>query len=219
MGAASPRGDPGQIRELLAAAQGYAVLEREGRRVGEFIELAGPGADQIAIRDDGVLLWHRRLLPITSVASVSPEQRAILLNVDRRTLSSTLAPPGASAPPAPSAEEGSEAPGGFEERVARYVVANDADQPNADPADAVSNPSTDSAGTEPAQGDQLGAARHLLFVSTTRGYTLVEQEGPPPPLGQRIEVPAETNPFRVAKLGPSPLPNDRRICAYLEQTE
>jgi hypothetical protein len=47
----------------------------EGRQVGVFIELAGPGAERIAIRQEGVLLWRRRLLPITTVASVFPEQR------------------------------------------------------------------------------------------------------------------------------------------------
>ena len=72
---------------------------------------------------------------------------------------------------------------------------------------------------EPTQSDQRSAARHLLFVSSSRGYALVELEGPPPPLGQDIEVPEHPGSFLVAKLGPSPLPNDPRICAYLEQTE
>jgi hypothetical protein len=226
MGAASPGSDPRQIRELLAAAQGYAVLEREGRRVGEFIELAGPGADQIAIRDDGVLLWRRRLLPITTVASVFPEQRAILLNVDRRL----LAAPDELARAAQAVEEGADVSGEWQERIARYASPNESDAEQVN-ADAVSTPSTESAepertptvahqpAPEPAQPDERTPARHLLFVSTARGYALVEQEGPPPPLGRRIEVPAETNSFRVAKLGPSPLPNDRRICAYLEQTD
>jgi hypothetical protein len=195
MGAASPGSDPREIRELLAAAEGYAVLDQEGRRVGEFIEFAGPGADQIAIRDDGVLLWRRRLLPITSVASVLPEQRAILLDVDRRTLSGTEAAADTPAQTAPSTDEGAEVAGEWQERVARYASANEND------------------------ADRHITARHLLFVSTTHGYALVEQEGPPPPLGRRIEVPAQANSFRVAKLGPSPLPNDPRICAYLEQTE
>jgi hypothetical protein len=226
--------DLGQIRELLAAAQGYTVLGREGRRVGVFIELAGPGGERIAIRHDGVLLWRRRLLPITTVASIFPEQRAVLLNVDRRTLSSTLAAPDALARTPPSAEEGAEFSGEWMERVSRYVPTseNEADQGNADRADAASTSSTESAGPErlptgaarqptpePAQRDQRSAASHLLFVSTTHGYALVEQEGPPPPLGRGIEVSEQPNSFRVAKLGPSPLPNDGRICAYLERNE
>jgi hypothetical protein len=166
-----------------------------------FIELAGPGAERIAIRQDGVLLWHRRLLPITTVASVSPEERAVLLNVDGRTLSDFPAELDAPARTPPSAEEDAEVSGGWQERVARYSYANEneADQP--------------------AQRDQRSAARHLLFVSTTHGYALVEQEGPPPPLGQGVEVPEEPSSFHVAKLGPSPLPNDGRMCAYLERTE
>jgi hypothetical protein len=199
-----------------------------------FIELAGPGAERVAIRHDGVLVWRRRLLPITAVASVFPEQRAVLLNVDRRILSSTLAAPEALARTPPSTEEGAEFSGELRERVARYVSAgeNEADQADADRPDGASTPSAERAGPdrlptgaarqptpEPAQRDRRSAARHLLFVSTSRGYALVEQEGPPPSLGQGIEVPEQPDSFRVAKLGPSPLPNDWRICAYLERTE
>jgi hypothetical protein len=199
-----------------------------------FIELVGPGAERIAIRHDGVLLWRRRLLPITTVASVFPERRAVVLNVDRRILSSTLAAPDALARTPPSTQEGADFSGEWQERVARYGSAgeNEADQTNAERADAASKPSAESAGPdrpptgaarrptpEPAQRDERSAARHLLFVSTSRGYALVEQEGPPPSLGQGIELSEQPDSFRVAKLGPSPLPNDWRICAYLERTE
>jgi len=202
--------------------------------VGVFIKLAGPGGERIAIRHDGVLLWRRRLLPITTVASVFPEQRAVVLNLDRRTLGSTMAVPDAVAATPLSAEEGADFSGEWQERIARYVSPgkSEADQASADRADAASKPSAESAGLErpvtgaarqptpePAQSDQRSAARHLLFVSSSRGYALVELEGPPPPLGQDIEVPEHPGSFLVAKLGPSPLPNDPRICAYLEQTE
>jgi hypothetical protein len=168
------------------------------------------------------------------VASVVPERRAVLLKLDRRTLSSTLAAPDAPARTPPSAEEGAEFSDEWRERVARYVSAgeSDADRANADRADAASKPSVESAGPErsptgadrqpapePAQRDRATTACHLLFVSTSRGYALVEREGPPPPLGQGIAFPEQPDSFRVAKLGPSPLPNDRRICAYLERTE
>jgi hypothetical protein len=202
--------------------------------VGVFIKLAGPGGERIAIRHDGVLLWRRRLLPITTVASVFPEQRAVVLNLDRRTLASTMAVPDAVAATPLSAEEGADFSGEWQERIARYVSPgkSEADQASADRADAASKPSAESAGLErpvmgaarqptpePTQSDQRSAARHLLFVSSSRGYALVELEGPPPPLGQDIEVPEHPGSFLVAKLGPSPLPNDPRICAYLEQTE
>ena len=202
--------------------------------MGVFIKLAGPGGERIAIRHDGVLLWRRRLLPITTVASVFPEQRAVVLNLDRRTLASTMAVPDAVAATPLSAEEGADFSGEWQERIARYVSPgkSEADQASADRVDAASKPSAESAGLErpvtgaarqptpePAQSDQRSAARHLLFVSSSRGYALVELEGPPPPLGQDIEVPEQPGSFLVAKLGPSPLPNDPRICAYLEQTE
>ena len=211
MGAAPSSGsDPEQLRELLATAQGYAVLGRDGKRVGVFIELVGSGGERIAIRHDGVLLWRRRLLPITTVASVFPERRAVVLNVDRRPLASTLAAPDALAGTPPFAEEAADVSGQWQKRVARYLSAGEAepDQANGNRADPASK-----------QPTERKAARHLLFVSTSRGYLLVEQEGPPPPLGQGIAVPDQPGSFRVAKLAPSPLPNDPRICAYLEQTE
>jgi len=234
VGAAPPTGnDPGQIRELLATAQGYAVFGREGRRVGAFIELVGPDGERIAIRHDGVLLWRRRLLPITIVATVSPEQRAVVLNVHRHTLASTIAEPDAVGTPLP-AEGGAQISGELQERIARYVSLGEGkgDQVNADRADAAGQPSAETAGLErpvtgaadqptpePAQSDQRSAAGHVLFVSTSHGYALVELERPPPALGQNIEVPEQPGSFLVAKLGPSPLPNDPRTCAYLEQTE
>jgi len=153
--------------------------------VGVFIKLAGPGGERIAIRHDGVLLWRRRLLPITTVASVFPEQRAVVLNVDRRTLGSTMAVPDAVAATPLSAEEGADFSGEWQERIARYVSPgkSEADQANADRADAASKPSAESAGLErpvmgaarqptpePTQSDQRSAARHLLFVSSSRGY-------------------------------------------------
>jgi hypothetical protein len=190
--------DPGQIREMLATAQGYTVFGREGRRIGAFIELAGPGGNQIAIRHDGVVFWRRRLLPITTVAEVLCDQRVIVLTVDRRALGNTEAAPIAvSTSRVP--EEYPHSSGGWKNRIERYVAP--ADQPT----------------LEPGRRDRRGAEEHLLFVSTSRGYALVEKEGAPPPVGRDIEM-SEQGSFLVAKLGPSPLPNDSRICAFLEQT-
>jgi hypothetical protein len=209
-------------------------LGREGRRVGTFIELAEPSGERIAIRHDGVFLWRRRVLPITTVASVFPERRAIMLNVDRRTLASTVAAPDALVAPPVSAEEDAHFAGELQERIASYVSPGEreADQANANRANAESEPSAASAGPERplpeaageptrerGQSDQRSAECHLLFVATSRGYVLVELDGPPPSLGQAIEVPEQPASFVVAKLGPSPLPDDPRICAYLEQTE
>jgi hypothetical protein len=54
---------------------------------------------------------------------------------------------------------------------------------------------------------------HLLFVSKPSGYELREQDGDAPQLGSSVEQDGET--LRVTKLAPSPLPGDRRQCAYL----
>ncbi len=56
--------------------------------------------------------------------------------------------------------------------------------------------------------------RHLLFVWKTSGYELREREGEPPTPGSQVEE-AEGR-YLVSKLGPSPLPGDARVCAYLQ---
>jgi len=61
--------------------------------------------------------------------------------------------------------------------------------------------------------DGNGSKQHLLFVWKPSGYELVEQEGEAPSVGSQVEV--EGKPLRVTKVGPSPLPGDRRACAYL----
>jgi hypothetical protein len=56
--------------------------------------------------------------------------------------------------------------------------------------------------------------KHLLFVSKTSGYELREAEGDAPPVGALVEV--DDREEQVIKVGPSPLPNDPRPCAYLQ---
>lgn len=66
-----------------------------------------------------------------------------------------------------------------------------------------------------ASSDNAGRARkHLLFVWSPTGYQLAEHEGEPPAVGDEVEH-AERR-YHVIKLGPSPLPGDERICAYLQ---
>ncbi|HUP32627.1 MAG TPA: hypothetical protein VM184_06290 [Gaiellaceae bacterium] len=57
----------------------------------------------------------------------------------------------------------------------------------------------------------------MAFVPSPGGYRLVGREGEPPGRGEAVEV--EDAPFRVLRLGPSPLPGDRRRCAFLEREE
>jgi hypothetical protein len=53
---------------------------------------------------------------------------------------------------------------------------------------------------------------YLLFVWSTSGWVLREQEGEPPAVGERIE--ADGKQLEVAMVGASPLPGDRRRCVY-----
>ncbi|HEY3542812.1 MAG TPA: hypothetical protein VGK79_09725 [Gaiellaceae bacterium] len=54
---------------------------------------------------------------------------------------------------------------------------------------------------------------HLLFVWKPTGYELREAEGDVPAIGAEVEQDGQT--LRVTKVAPSPLPGDRRPCAYL----
>jgi hypothetical protein len=66
---------------------------------------------------------------------------------------------------------------------------------------------------DPAGAPDLG---HLLFVSTYQGYLLLRRSGSAPALGEELALP-ETPGARlvVTKVASSPLPRDRRVCAYL----
>jgi hypothetical protein len=54
---------------------------------------------------------------------------------------------------------------------------------------------------------------YLLFVSKPTGYELREADGDVPEVGADIEQDGQM--LRVTKVAPSPLPGDRRPCAYL----
>jgi hypothetical protein len=210
--AAAPSGDDRkQVRELLGAAQQYAVLEPRGKRIGAFIGLVGAGAE-FAIRHDGIFLWHRRVLPITMVAKVLPEQRAVVLKVDQRALEGTNGGSTSVAGISNSGDEGA-ADDAWQERIARYVSVSNGggDENNGED------------GERPIEAkqrsDRQADERHLLFVSTSRGYQLVERDGPPPAAFGDVTVPGHEGLFRVVKVAASPLPNDPRVCAYVQQTE
>jgi hypothetical protein len=62
------------------------------------------------------------------------------------------------------------------------------------------------------------ATSYVAFVPAGDAYRLVECEGPPPYLGQIVDVEGfEDATLRVSRLGRSPLPFDGRPCAYLER--
>jgi hypothetical protein len=54
---------------------------------------------------------------------------------------------------------------------------------------------------------------YLLFVWKTSGYELVERDGDPPAVGSEVDL--DGRPLQVTKVAASPLPGDRRACAYL----
>jgi hypothetical protein len=54
---------------------------------------------------------------------------------------------------------------------------------------------------------------HLLFVWKTSGYELSERDGEVPAVGSEVETDGKT--LLVTKIGPSPLPRDKRLCAYV----
>jgi hypothetical protein len=55
---------------------------------------------------------------------------------------------------------------------------------------------------------------HLVFVWKPSGYELREAAGDPPTVGSEVEQDGRL--MQVTKVGPSPLPGDRRACAYLQ---
>jgi hypothetical protein len=61
------------------------------------------------------------------------------------------------------------------------------------------------------------AATHLLFISRPTGYELAEREGEPPAPGSDVELEDGGGRFVVSKVAPSPLPQDDRPCAYLQE--
>jgi hypothetical protein len=63
----------------------------------------------------------------------------------------------------------------------------------------------------------VASGPHLLFVPSPAGYELLESAGPPPAVGSPVELPDRDGVgFAVVKLARSPLPDDARLCAYLE---
>ncbi len=54
---------------------------------------------------------------------------------------------------------------------------------------------------------------HLVFVWKTSGYELREEAGDAPAVGAEVELDGTT--LSVTKVAPSPLPGDKRACAYL----
>ncbi len=74
-------------------------------------------------------------------------------------------------------------------------------------------PPTGEPAAEPAPEHASG--EHVLFAGGPHGYRLQERAGAAPPRGSLVELDGER--YVVLRLGLSPLPNDRRRCAFLER--
>jgi hypothetical protein len=200
--------------DLLGEAAGYAVFDLRRRRIGLVIEMVddpeGSG-QRLAIRRDGVFLWRRRLLPLDAIESVNAERRLVV-----------VAEEGEPDRAAASGEEGREPDGAAasEEATGDDLLRR---------IDAYTRPEGIANGEEHAHAPdgersvQLSATiaseRHLRFVSTSSGYRLREQDGEPPAVGTRISVNDLPDTLIVVKLGPSPYPDDPRVCAFLERDD
>ena len=64
------------------------------------------------------------------------------------------------------------------------------------------------------ENGQQQSPGHLLFVWSPSGWTLQQRDGDVPAVGSTVEADDKT--LRVSKIGPSPLPGDRRPCAYTQ---
>jgi hypothetical protein len=93
------------------------------------------------------------------------------------------------------------------------VVEGKPAAPARDPAAERSREATEHVEPLPA----AAAAAWVAFVSSPHGYRLVDRPGPTPSQGDSVQVDGQA--LRVVRLGPSPLPGDRRRCAYLAGEE
>jgi len=73
------------------------------------------------------------------------------------------------------------------------------------------SPETDPVPADPAI-EPSSWETHLLFVPNDDSYDLVERDGPPPAVGEPIDVDGDT--WIVTKIGSSPLPYDERSCVF-----
>jgi hypothetical protein len=62
----------------------------------------------------------------------------------------------------------------------------------------------------------MAEGKYLLFITRPTGYELAERQGDPPAAGEEIELEGDRGRFIVSKVAPSPLPQDERVCAYLQ---
>jgi len=79
-----------ELGRLLAAAEDYRVLARDGSHIGRLdhvrYERYADHPDEIVVRRRGLLPKRRRALPFSAVEAVRPRERTVVLRLDRSAL-------------------------------------------------------------------------------------------------------------------------------------
>jgi hypothetical protein len=205
---------------FLRDAAGYAVYGADGVRLGTVIELVAEGDREfLAIRRDRIFLWKRRMVPVAAVVGVNPTQRSVSLLLD-----------GAGVERAHERRAERAQEGWVADRIAPYAAAPstaaaaaDGDATRESPAPTeprarsslASDEGSASLAAEPIDGETR--QRHLLFVPSAAGYVLIERSGAPLRHAETLVLNEPAGSFVVVKLAHSPLPDDPRLCVYLDR--
>ena len=79
-----------ELGRLLAAAEDYRVLARDGSHIGRLdhvrYERYADHPDEIVVRRRGLLPKRRRALPFSAVEAVRPRESTVVLRLDRSAL-------------------------------------------------------------------------------------------------------------------------------------
>jgi len=186
---------PLHIASTVPAARlvpGYLVLTLDGKEVGlvDYVDSERP--ERIVIRNKG-LFGKRQALSLSAVEAVNTEDGIVVLRLGSQAFDELARD---SEPVERTAIQGGPA------------LARDEEQSEQTPSEEAS---------ARFAGSELPREGHLLFVATPAGYILCEGDGAPPDAGRELEsADLPEGRFLVTKVGPSPLPGDRRRCAYLQ---
>ena len=60
----------------------------------------------------------------------------------------------------------------------------------------------------------MSSSTYLLYIGAPTGYRLEDRDGDVPAVGAAVDL-GDGVRYAVQKLGPSPLPGDRRPCVFL----
>jgi hypothetical protein len=209
------------------------ALERGWRRLGSVLVEAGLiseddliealSAQEHSGRRLGEILVARGLVSAPAVANALAEQHGSFFKSEhgfgtglRSSIERGSEPPGEApqpkAPPLSDLQDAMQP----EDRPAHSAPSESTDAPERD-AFTQTTASTDQQSESGLKRDALPESEHLLFVPTPHGYLLLEQSGAPPDVGDLLELPeGPVDRAVVTKVTSSPLPQDRRACAYLQ---